>query len=232
MNFKGKHFPKEVILFAVYFHLRHAVSYQDLQKIMKERGVDVDDITLNRWVIEYSSLLAEKARNRKSPTGRSWPIDETYGKVKGRWMYQYRAVDKRGKILDFRLSDQREEAAAETFFKQAVGNNGVPEKGVIDKSGANQAGVLNVHLILWSLGYWPLIEILQVKYLNIIIEQDHLLYQEDHQAHERLQGLPFGIGYSARHRGRPHDPKTTVRTNGPVALQAIRGSRWMTVSKR
>ncbi|MGI9503751.1 MAG: DDE-type integrase/transposase/recombinase, partial [Geminicoccaceae bacterium] len=48
-----------------------------------------------------------------------------------------------------------------------------PEKVVIDKSGANQAGLLNVNIFLWFFGFWPLIEILQVKYLNNIIEQDH-----------------------------------------------------------
>ncbi|MBC6445468.1 MAG: IS6 family transposase [Alphaproteobacteria bacterium GM202ARS2] len=199
MSFKGEHFPKDVILFAVYFYLRYPVSYQDLQEIMQERGVDVDDATLNRWVIEYSPLLAEEARKRKTSTSRSWRVDETHHKVKGRWMYQYRAVDKHGKTLDFMLSEQRDEAAAEAFFKQAVGNNGVPEKVVIDKSDANQAGLLNVDLILFFLGFWPLIEILQVKYLNNIIEQDHRFikkitrpkkgFKAFHSASVDLQGI-------------------------------------------
>ncbi|MGI9506869.1 MAG: IS6 family transposase [Geminicoccaceae bacterium] len=199
MSFKGKHFPKDVILFGVYFYLRYPVSYQDLQEIMEERGVDVDDATLNRWVIEYAPLLAEEARKRKVPSGRSWRMDETYVKVKGRWMYQYRAVDKHGKTLDFMLSEQRDEKAAEAFFKQAVGNNGVPDKVVIDKSGANQAGLLNVNLILFFLGFWPLIEILQVKYLNNIIEQDHRFikkitkpmkgFKAFHSASATLQGI-------------------------------------------
>ena len=88
-------------------------------------------------------------------------------------MYLYRAVDKFGKTLDFILSEQRDEAAAETFFKQAVSNNGVPEKVLIERSGANQADLLNVNLLLWFLGFWPLIESLQVKYPNNIVEQDH-----------------------------------------------------------
>jgi transposase-like protein len=45
-------------------------------------------------------------------------MDESYVKVKGRWMYQCRAVDKHGKTLDFMLSEQRDEAAAEAFFKK------------------------------------------------------------------------------------------------------------------
>ena len=199
ISFKGKHFPKDVILFAVHFYLRYPVSYQDLEEIMQERGVDVDHTTLNRWVIEYAPLIAEEAQRRKAPTSRSWRMDETYVKVKGRWVYLYRAVDKFGKTLDFMLSEQRDEAAAEAFFKQAVGNNGVPEKVVIDKSGANQAGLLNVNLILFFLGFWPLIEILQVKYLNNIVEQDHRFikkitrpmkgFQAFHSAAATLQGI-------------------------------------------
>ncbi|MEM9670871.1 MAG: IS6 family transposase [Pseudomonadota bacterium] len=173
ISFKGKHYPKDVILFAVFFYVRYAVSYHDLEEIMKERGVDVDHATLNRWVIEYGPLMAEEAQKRKQQTASSWRMDETYTKVKGRWMYQYRAVDKHGETLDFMLSERRDEEAAEAFFKQAIGNKGIPEKVVIDKSGANQAGLLNVNLLLWYLGFWPLIEVLQVKYLNNIIEQDH-----------------------------------------------------------
>ena len=199
ISFKGKHYPKDVILFAVFFYLRYPVSYHDLEEIMTERGVDVDHATLNRWVIEYGPLLAEEAQKRKQQTASSWRMDETYIKVKGRWLYLYRAVDKFGKTLDFMLSEQRDDAAAEAFFHQAVGNNGVPEKVVIDKSGANQAGLLNLNLVLFFLGFWPLIEILQVKYLNNIIEQDHRLikkitkpmkgFQALHSASATLQGI-------------------------------------------
>ena len=101
ISFKGRHYPKNVILFAVFFYLRYPVSYHDLEEIMEERGVDVDHATLNRWVIEYSPLVAEEAQRRKAPTSRSWRLDETYCKVKGCWMYLYRAVDKFGKTLDF-----------------------------------------------------------------------------------------------------------------------------------
>ena len=173
ISFKGRHYPKDVILFAVFFYLRYPVSYHDLEEIMEERGVDVDHATLNRWVIEYSPLVAEEAQKRKAPTSRSWRLDETYCKVKGRWVYLYRATDKQGKTLDFMLSERRDEAAATAFFKRAVENNGVPEKVVIDKSGANLAGLENVNILLMLLGLWPLIDIIQAKYLNNIIEQDH-----------------------------------------------------------
>ena len=213
MSFKGKHFPKDVILFAVFFYVRYAVSYHDLEEIMQERGIDVDHATLNRWVIEYGPLLAEEAQRCKQQTASSWRMDETYQKVKGRWMYLYRAVDKFGKTLDFMLSEQRDEAAAETFFKQAIGNNGVPEKVVIDKSGANQAGLLNVNLLLFVLGFWPLIETLQVKYLNNIVEQDHRFikkitkpmkgFKASHSASATLQGIEVAHMIRKKQFGQP-----------------------------
>ena len=100
-------------------------------------------------------------------------MDETYIKVKGKWCYYYRAVDNKGKTLDFMLSEKRDEAAATAFFRRAICKNGFPDRVVIDKSGANQAGLNNINMsLLWNGWFW-LIDVLQVKYLNNIIEQDH-----------------------------------------------------------
>jgi len=96
--------------------------------------------------------------------------DETYVKVKGKWAYYYRAVDKFGKTLDFMLSEHRDEAAATAFFTRLIGNNGFPDKVVIDKSGANLAGLQNINCLLILNEWFWLIEVLQVKYLNNIIE--------------------------------------------------------------
>ena len=99
IDFKGVHYPKAVILHAVFFYIRYAVSYRDLEEIMAERGVAVDHATLNRWVVKYSPLIAATAQARKRTTAKSWRMDETYIKVKGRWTYLYRAVDRDGKTL-------------------------------------------------------------------------------------------------------------------------------------
>ena len=99
--------------------------------------------------------------------------DETYIKVKGKWAYYYRAIDKFGKTLDFMSSEHRDEAAATAFFTRAIGNNGFPDRVVIDKSGANLAGLQNMNCLLILNGWFRLIEVLQVKYLNNIIDQDH-----------------------------------------------------------
>lgn len=173
IEFKGVHYPRSVILHAVFFYLRYAVSYRDLEEIMAERGVIVDHATLNRWVVKFAPLIAAQAQARKRPPAKSWRMDETYIKVKGRWTYLYRAVDRDGQNLDLMLSERRDLAAARRFFKQAIGINGVPDRVVIDKSGANLAGRQAVNVILKFTGNGRTIEARQVKYLNNILEQDH-----------------------------------------------------------
>jgi transposase-like protein len=72
----------------------------------KKEGVNVDNATLNRWVISYSPTIAVKATSQKRETNRSWRMDETYIKVKGEWGYLYREVDSHGDTLDFMLSER------------------------------------------------------------------------------------------------------------------------------
>ncbi|TQM89987.1 IS6 family transposase [Roseinatronobacter monicus] len=199
IDFKGAHYPKSVVLFAVFFYLRYPVSYRDLEEIMQERGVDVDHATLNRWVVKYSPLIASKAQAKKRPTAISWRMDETYIKVKGKWMYHYRAVDRNGQTLDFMLSERRDKPAARRFFRRAIGNNGIPDRIVIDKSGANLAGLEAVNVTLKFTVTGQTIKILQVKYLNNILEQDHrfikritgrmLGFKAFHSASATLEGI-------------------------------------------
>src|SRR5690606_680340 len=65
IEFKGVHYPKSVILYAVFFYVRYAVSYRDLEEILGERGVTVDHATLNRWVVKFAPLIAARAQARK-----------------------------------------------------------------------------------------------------------------------------------------------------------------------
>lgn len=146
---------------------------EELEEILAERGVAVDHATLNRWVVKFTPQIADRAQARKRPTAKSWRMDETYIKVKGRWTYLYRAVDRDGQTLDFMISGRRDLAAARRFFKRAIGINGMPDRVVIDKSGANLAGLQAVNVTLKFANGGQTIEIRQVKYLNNILEQDH-----------------------------------------------------------
>ncbi len=100
-------------------------------------------------------------------------MDETYIKVRGEWAYLYRAVDRDGKTLDFMLSEKRDTAAATLFFAKALASSGIPLRIVIDKSGANGAGIKEVSKILKRLGNPTKITTVRSKYLNNRIEQDH-----------------------------------------------------------
>ena len=174
ISFKGAHYPKDVILHAVFFYVRYGVSYRDLEEILAERGVTVDHAALNRWVVRYSPLIALAAKSRKRRVAGSWRMDETYIKIKGEWAYLYRAVDKFGDTVDFMLSERRDEAAATAFFRPAIDGNGLPEKVVMDKSGANLAGLENINVLLVLAGLLCLmVDICQVKYPNNRVEQDH-----------------------------------------------------------
>ena len=161
------------MLYAVFFYVRYGVSYRDLEEIMAERGVDVDHATLNRWVVKYAPQIAANAQAKKKPTASSWRMDETYIRVRGKWTYLYRAVDRDGQTLEFMLAENRDTASARRFFKRAIGTNGVPERIVIDKSGANLAGLQSINVILKFTGVGRIIGIVQSKYLNNIVEQDH-----------------------------------------------------------
>ena len=168
IEFKGSHFERDVILWAVRWYVAYPISYRQLEEMMAEHGVEVDHATLNRWVVKYVPLLEREFRTRKLPVGSSWRMDETYVRVKGSWKYLYRAVDKAGATVDFLLTAKRDRKAALRFLRKAINGNGTPEKITIDKSGANTAAIES-HNAETEAG----IEIRQIKYLNNIVEQDH-----------------------------------------------------------
>jgi putative transposase len=168
IEFKGSHFERTVILWAVRWYVAYPISYRQLEEMMEEHGVKVDHATLNSWVLKYVPLLEQGFRVRKEAVGPSWRMDETYVRVRGTWKYLYRAVDKAGATVDFLLTAKRDRKAALRFLRKAIKWNGMPEKITIDKSGANTAA-LESH----NAENKAAIEIRQIKYLNNIVEQDH-----------------------------------------------------------
>ena len=135
---------------------------------MGERGVTVDHSTLNRWVIKYAPEVEKQFRRRQRPVGRSWRLDETYVKIKGKSAYLYRAVDKEGQTIDFLLTPTRDRDAAEAFLRKAIRNQGLPEKITIDQSGSNTAAISH-----YNKTHKTAIVIRHSKYLNNLVEQDH-----------------------------------------------------------
>ena len=139
--FKGHCFPKDVILQAVYLKLRFSLSYRDLEELLSIRGVAVDHATIQRWVYKFTPLIERGIKKRRKQVSSSWRMDETYIKVKGEWMYLYRAVDKEGNTVDLLLTRRRSKLAAHRFILKAINNNGCPKVINIDKSGANKEAI-------------------------------------------------------------------------------------------
>jgi transposase-like protein len=140
--------------------------------MMAERGLSVDHSTIHRWVVQYAPELNKRCRRHLRPANDSWRVDETYIKVRGQWMYLYRAVDSSGQTLDFMLSEKRDAAAATRFLKKALNaeHTVAPRVINVDKNAAYPPVVDD----LKASGTLPEdTELRPVKYLNNQIEQDH-----------------------------------------------------------
>ena len=139
--------------------------------MMAERGLSLAHTTIMRWIQRYVPEFERRWNRFTRPAGLSWRVDETYVKIKGRWTYLYRAVDKEGKTVDFLLRAKRDVAAAEAFFRRAFSSQGrLPHKITLDGYQASHRAAEE------ALGEHPegnQCEIRSSKYLNNLIEQDH-----------------------------------------------------------
>jgi transposase-like protein len=169
--FKGRHFDREVVVLCVRWYLRFKLSYRDLVEMMAERGLSMVHTTIMRWVHNYAPEFERRWNQFARPAGASWRVDETYVKIRGKWAYLYRAVDREGKTVDFRLSHRRDVAAAKAFFRKAFKSQGsTPQTITLDGYAASHRAVAEMK----ADGHLP--EDTQVrssKYLNNLIEQDH-----------------------------------------------------------
>jgi transposase-like protein len=118
--FAGYRFPPEVIALAVRRYLRFGLSYRDVEELLAERGIEVDHVTIYRWVQRFAPEFAEAARARQHVVGDRWHVDETYVKVGGIWHYLFRAIDRFGQVIDVYLSSRRNREAARSFFARAI----------------------------------------------------------------------------------------------------------------
>ena len=80
--------------------------------MLAERGIEVDHVTVYRWVQRFTPLLAEAARPCRHTVGNRWQVDETDVKVAGRWRYVFRSIDQFGQVIDVFVSAQRDGRAA------------------------------------------------------------------------------------------------------------------------
>src|ERR1700710_1923884 len=169
--FKGRHFAREVIVLCVRWYLRFKLSYRDLVKMMAERGLSLAHTTIMRWVRHYAPEFERRWNRFARSAGSSWRVDETYIKIRGKWVYLYRAVDSAGRTVDFRPSGKRDVGAAKAFFRKAIKDQGAsPRTITLDGYAASHRAVREMK----TNGQLPAdTKVRPSKYLNNLIEQDH-----------------------------------------------------------
>ena len=162
--FAGFQFPPEVILLAVRWYLRYGLSYRDLEELMAERGIEVDHVTVYRWVQRFTPLIIDAARPCRHAIGDRWFVDETYVKVSGTWRYVYRAVDQHGQVIDVMVSTKRDVRAATRFFSTAINTHGEPAEVTTDRSAALARSIVEL---------LPGVHHDTTQYANNRVEADH-----------------------------------------------------------
>ncbi|MEU5910623.1 IS6 family transposase [Micromonospora sp. NPDC047527] len=163
--FAGFRFPPEVIVVGVRWYLRFNLSYRDVEELLVERGVEVDHVTVFRWVQRFTPLVADAARFCRHSPGDRWFVDETYVRVNGVWRYVYRAVDQDGQVIDVLVSARRDAGGGRRFVRRALSTLKVTPVEVVTDAAAVYPGVLD-ELIP---SVWRHVE----QYANNPIEADH-----------------------------------------------------------
>jgi transposase, IS6 family len=160
----GYGFPREVIALAVRWYLRCGLSYRDVEELLAERGINVDHVTVYRWVQTFTLEFIDAARPTQHARGDRWFVDETYVKVAGRWTYLYRAIDQHGQVIDVLVSRRRDGVSARAFLTRALSSGSVPVEITTDRAPVYPRVIDNLA---------PDARHVREQYPNNVVEADH-----------------------------------------------------------
>jgi putative transposase len=165
--FNHLQYPTDLVCLVVLWRYWYKLSLRDLAEMLLLRGIIFTHEAVRDWERKLAPLLSETLQKRRYGTvGASWYVDETYVRVDGRWQYLYRAIDRDGNLVDVRLSDTRDLAAAEAFFRAAWTSTGVmPYRLTTDGHDAYPRAIRHV--------FGDHVQHRTNRYLNNHLEQDH-----------------------------------------------------------
>jgi len=224
--FNHLQYPTDVVLLVVLWRLRYKLSLRDLAEMFLPRGFVFTHEAVRDWEARFAPLLADRLRaQRRGQAGTSWYVDETYIKVNGAWCYLYRAIDRDGHLVDARLSETRDMAAAQRFFRHAVETVGrVPGRVTTDGHDAYPRAVREV------LG--DAVAHRTSRYLNNRIEQDHRAIKQRYYPMRGFGNVASAARFCRAHeeqrqyfraRSRPHERVSLV------AQRRLFHDRWAAV---
>lgn len=113
--------PTDIIFQVLLCRLRCKMSFRDVAEFFLLRSFEFTHQTVHDWEARFAPIFAQQLRaKRKGQVGKSWYVDETYIRVKGKWCYLYRAIDRDKNLVDSMLSEKRDMEAAQAFFTSAI----------------------------------------------------------------------------------------------------------------
>ena len=119
--FNDLQYPPDSVLLAMRWRLRSTLGFRDVAALLPQRGFEVTHEPIRAWEVRFAPRLADPLRaKRRGQAGGSWYLDETSGKVAGRWCSLDRAIDREGDLLDSMRSEHRDQHAARRFLRRLV----------------------------------------------------------------------------------------------------------------
>ena len=165
--FNDLQFPTSIVLMAVPWRLRYKLRFRDVAELLLQRGFDVSHETIRTWEYRFAPLVSERLRSRgRGNAGRCWYLDETWVRVRGRWCYLYRAIDRDGSLLDSMLSDHRDRQAARRFLRRLL--DAASQRPLRLTTDRHPAYAKAIH---WTIGRKTVHR--QSQYLNNCMKQSH-----------------------------------------------------------
>ncbi len=163
--YRRHRFPAEIISHTVWLYFRFALSFRDVEEIMRVRGVTLTYETVRHWCRKFGQTFANGLRRRRPRPGDKWHLDEMFIRVNGKDHYLWRAVDKDGNVLDILVQSHRNKKAAKRFFRKLLkGLQYAPRVIITDKLKSYSAAKAEI---------MPGVEHRQHKRLNNRAENSH-----------------------------------------------------------